>query len=49
MANKVFDQMSMSSVEDCAMFRIWNRVDPKITNRKMPSNQGPTDDDSSFF
>ena len=49
MAYKVFDQMSMSSVDDCAMLRIWKRVDPKITKRKMPNSQGPTDDDSSFF
>jgi hypothetical protein len=41
--------MRMSSVEDCAMLRIWKRVDPRITKRKMPSSQGPTEDESSFF
>jgi len=36
------DQMSISSVDELAMFSIWNRVDPRMTNRKMPNSQGPT-------
>ena len=31
------------------MLRIWKRVDPKMTKRKMPNSQGPTEVDSSFF
>jgi hypothetical protein len=43
------DQMSMSSVEDWVMLRIWKRVEPSMTKRKMPSSQGPTCEPSSFF
>jgi hypothetical protein len=45
----VWDHMSMSSVEELVMLSIWKRVDPKITKRKMPSNQGPICEDSYFF
>lgn len=34
---------------ELVVLRIWNRVDPRITNRKIPSSHGPTGEDSSFF
>ena len=39
----------MSSVEEFVMLRIWKRVDPRITKRKMPRSHGPTCDDYYFF
>jgi hypothetical protein len=39
----------MSSAEELFMFRIWKRVDPMMTKRKIPSSQGPTCDDYYFF
>ena len=45
----VLDQMRISSVDDWVVLRIWNRVEPMMTKRKMPRSQGPTCDDSSFL
>jgi hypothetical protein len=39
----------MSSVEEFVMLRIWKRVDPRMTKRKMPRSQGPTCEDYYFF
>lgn len=43
------DQMRISSVELLAMLRIWKRVDPMMTKRKIPSSHGPTCEAYSFF
>ena len=43
------DQMRMSSVEELVMLMIWKRVEPKITNRKIPKSHGPICEASSFF
>jgi hypothetical protein len=43
------DQMRISLVEELVVLRIWKRVEPRMTKRKMPSNHGPTLFYSSFF
>jgi hypothetical protein len=43
------DQISISSVEDVVVFRIWKRVDPRMTNKKIPNSHGPIWLPSSFF
>ena len=35
------DQISISSVEELVVFKIWKRVDPRMTNRKIPKSHGP--------
>ncbi len=41
--------MRISSVEEEVVLRIWKRVEPMMTNRKIPNSHGPTADYFSFF
>lgn len=43
------DQISISSVEEAVVFKIWKSVDPRITNKKIPKSQGPIWLPYSFF
>lgn len=47
--NGDIDQIRISSVDELERLRIWKRVDPRMTKRKMPSSQGPICVDYSFF